>query len=112
MRRNIKGVPLMSGGVIWIQLDGLLEFSFGIFPVPVPEHSDESKRRVWLGERVVYHQSLVSHLLRLRPIHHVERVSVSQPRVTERVVRVLPDCLLEVRNALRQSVVGSSVPEE
>src|SRR6266542_4740607 len=49
-RVEVVGIPMVSCGVLWVELDGLLEPRLGRRPVPIVEEESEREGRVGLRE--------------------------------------------------------------
>src|SRR5262245_53069522 len=117
-RREQKRVPLMSGGVPRVELDGSAKLVVRVRPVPVMNESAPGQRRVRLGEIVVQRDrfqcirlcALESFMNRNASIIDVQRMTVGESRVRQRVRGVFGNGLLEVSNPGAHTVLCAPVP--
>src|SRR5258708_34175385 len=63
---EINGGPVMSFGVIWIQVERLFELAFRADEVPVINEFEKAKRCVGLAQRLVELQSFAHAMISFR----------------------------------------------
>src|SRR5262245_2169955 len=114
-------IPMVSGGVARIEVNGPSKFLLGGCPIPVETAQNESQRRMSFAERVIQFQSLDRRGFRggkslpgghdsVLPVSQ-QRVGVGQPAIRLCIVGGLRDRLVKILLGLVQTLGGSSVPE-
>ena len=114
------GEPLVRGRIIRIQFHCAVIFSFGGSKIVIVVLDDLAQRSVRFRKFVVESERLQCRLLcfrhqllrRLVRVSSQQRICVSQTRVSQRIVRILLDRLLEKRNRLLKIRGCAFVPVE